>query len=58
MLLAKPGDVAPVRNQPSLPYQQVPELMAKLATREGVGARATALRVASAKLTVDVDSSR
>jgi integrase len=40
LVLPAPAAVAPVVKQPALPYQRVPELMAKLATREHSSAAA------------------
>ena len=48
VLLPAPGDVAPVTPMAALDYRQVPELMAKLATREGVGAAALRFMIMTA----------
>jgi integrase len=48
MVLPSPTAVAPVVKQPSLDYRRVPELIAKLAKREDVGAAATRFLIMTA----------
>ncbi|BBC00210.1 tyrosine-type recombinase/integrase [Bradyrhizobium elkanii] len=55
-LLPSKSQVAPVENYPALPYREIPEFMAELRHREGVGARAleyTILTAARTSETID-----
>lgn len=47
-VLAKPAKVKGKRHFPALPWQQVPEFMADLRTREGMGARALEFAILTA----------
>ena len=46
--LPKPGKVAPVVNHRAVPYKEMPELMAQLATHEGVGVKALQFAILTA----------
>ena len=48
LLLPAPGKVAPVKNLAALDYRRVPELMARLAKREGTGAAALRFMIMTA----------
>jgi integrase len=48
LLLPAPGKVAPVKNLAALDYRRVPELMARLAKREGSGAAALRFMIMTA----------
>jgi integrase len=48
MVLPAPSAVAPTVNRPALDYRKVPELMAQLATREGIGALALRFTILTA----------
>ena len=48
MVLPAPSDVKPTQNRPALNYRAVPQLMATLAAREGVGAMALRFTILTA----------
>ena len=48
LLLPAPGKVAPIKNLAALDYRRVPELMARLAKREGSGAAALRFMIMTA----------
>lgn len=50
-LLPKKSQVAPVKNYPALPYQQMPEFMTELRQREGIAARALEYTILTAART-------
>ncbi len=47
-LLANPHKIAPVKNRPALPWQELPDFMAQLSERQGVAARATEFAILTA----------
>jgi hypothetical protein len=47
-LLGNPNKIAPVRNRPALPWEELPDFMADLTQREGVSARATQFAILTA----------
>jgi integrase len=47
-LLANPGKIAPVKNHPALPWQEVGAFMPELRAREGVAARAVEFAILTA----------
>lgn len=53
-VLAKPAKVKGKRHFPALPWQRVPEFMADLRTREGMGARALEFAILTAARSGDV----
>ncbi|MFZ5534033.1 MAG: tyrosine-type recombinase/integrase [Pseudomonadota bacterium] len=57
-LLPKKSQVAPVKNYPALPYQQMPELMAELRQREGIAARALEFTILTAARTSETIGAR
>jgi integrase len=53
-LLPAKSQVSPVKNQPALPYAEIPDFMAKLRAKEGVGARALEFLILTGVRTSDV----
>jgi integrase len=57
-LLAAPAKVATVRNQPSLPWPQIPTFMAELRARDGTAARALEFAILTAARSGEVRGAR
>ncbi|MGK5079101.1 tyrosine-type recombinase/integrase [Janthinobacterium sp. HLX7-2] len=49
-LLANPNKVAPVKNRPALPWQEIGRFMAALSAQEGIAARALSFAILTAAL--------
>lgn len=47
-LLANPNKIAPVKNRPALPWQEIAKFMVQLAEREGIAARAVQFAILTA----------
>lgn len=57
-ILSTPGRIAPIRHQPALLYRAMPEFYARLATMEGMGARAVAFLALTATRSGEVRGAR